>query len=148
MAARAKKVGRTGKKAAGGRKAPTRKKAASKRKAAGKRTARKTTRKKTAKRGVAGMPDFPKSLDQFSRQMRKNLGTLEKQINRAGKEYRRGGVKLLREVSHQLGHFEALGERRWNKLTNNARSDVAKLLRRLEKVVQPPAAKKKRRRAR
>lgn len=152
MAARTKKVvGK--KKAAGKRKAATRKKSASVKKSASRRKAvgKKAARKKISLPKMASFPEFPQSLDQFSRQIRKNLSSLEKQINRAGKEYRRGTVSLLRDVSHQLGHFEALGERRWKTLTNNARSDVAKLLRRLEKVVEPPRStrtKKKPARAR
>lgn len=134
MAARAKKT-------VGTKKAASKKKAAAPKKRA---SAKKTSAKrKAAKRGVAGFGDFPQSLDQFSRQIRKNLTSLEKQMNKAGKEYRRSTISLFREVSHQLGHFEALGERRWKKLTNNARKDVAKLLRRLEKVIEPAKGRKK-----
>jgi len=101
----------------------------------------KTTRRKTAIDRIAG--ELPKDPRDFSRMVRRDLSQLEKQIEGARKDVRRGLTRALREVSHQLGRFEADGERRWKKLTSQARRDAVKVLRKLEKVIEPPKRKRK-----
>lgn len=101
----------------------------------------KATRRKTAIERIEG--ELPKDLRDFSRIVRRDLGQLEKQIEGARKDVRRGLTRALREVSHQLGRFEADGERRWKKLTSQARRDAVKVLRNLEKVIEPPKRKRK-----
>jgi len=87
--------------------------------------------------------ELPKELRDFSRQVRRDLTQLEKQIEGARKDVRRGMTRVLRDVSHQLGRFEAEGERRWKKLTTQARRDAVKALKKLEKTVEPPKKKRK-----
>jgi len=108
-----------------------------------KRSAKKGSRSKapTAIERLEG--ELPKDLRDFSRIVRRDLGQLEKQIEGARKDVRRGLTRALREVSHQLGRFEADGERRWKKLTSQARRDAVKVLRKLEKVIEPPKRKRK-----
>ena len=64
-------------------------------------------------------------------------------FEKAQARYRKGFTRLLRDASHQLGRFEAQGERQWRKATNQARRDAVKVLKRLEKALEPPARKKK-----
>jgi hypothetical protein len=87
--------------------------------------------------------ELPPTLAQFTRRMRTRLARLEREIERTEVRYRKGFTKLLREGSHQLGRYEALGERRWRDLTTQTRRDVAKVLRRIEKAVAPPPARRK-----
>jgi hypothetical protein len=75
--------------------------------------------------------------------MRTRLLRLEREIERAEARYRKRFTKLLREGSHQLGRYEALGEKRWRELTTQARRDVAGVLRRIEKAVAPPPVRRK-----
>lgn len=95
-------------------------------------------------------PELPANLREYSRQVRGQLVKLERRIETAQQGARRRFTRLLREVSQQLGRFEALGDRRWKRQTYAARRETAKLLRRLEKAIEPPrprpARKKKARR--
>ena len=113
---------------------------ASKKKASKKKASSKA-RRKTAIQRIEG--ELPKDLRDFSRMVRRDLTQLERQIEGARKDVRRGLTRSLREVSHQLGRFEADGERRWKKLTTQARRDAVKVLRKLESVIEPPKKKRK-----
>ncbi len=99
------------------------------------------TRRKSAIERIES--ELPKDLRDFSRLVRRDLTQLEKQIEGAQKDVGRGLTRALREVSHQLGRFEADGERRWRKLTTQARHDAVKVLRKLAKVIDPPKKKPK-----
>ena len=81
--------------------------------------------------------ELPPELRQYVKRMRQGLSRLEKQLVSAQASARRQGARLLREASHQLGRAEALGEREWRKRTTQARRDAVKLLRRLEKAIEP-----------
>ena len=72
---------------------------------ASKKKASSKTRRKTAIQRIEG--ELPKDLRDFSRMVRRDLSQLEKQIEGARKDVRRGLTRSLREVSHQLGRFEA-----------------------------------------
>jgi hypothetical protein len=85
--------------------------------------------------------ELPPNLKQFAQRVRKGLGRLERQLDTAQRDARRGWVRLLRDVSHQLGRLEAEGERRWRKQTERARRDAVALLRRLEKAIEPGTPK-------
>lgn len=86
--------------------------------------------------------ELPPTLAQFSRDVRRRLGQVEKRIHAAEVSTRRSFTRVLREASHQLGHFEAQGERRWRKLTAQARKDALRVLRRLERALEPPKPKR------
>jgi hypothetical protein len=122
--------------------------------AARKKTARKsaakkkTTRKKKRPNVRARIEaELPKSLTEFVRQVNTRLNRLEKQLEKAEGRYRREWTRTLKNVSRQLGRFEAEGEKRWNKLTAGPRRDAVRLLRKLEKAIEPskarPASRKK-----
>ena len=81
--------------------------------------------------------ELPPELRHYAKRMRQGLSRLEKQVASAQADARRRWARLLREASHQLGRIEALGEREWKKRTTRARRDAVKLLRRLEKAIEP-----------
>ena len=90
--------------------------------------------------------EVPATLAAFSRQARQGLARLELQIADGGQHSRRLSkqlVQILRDVSHQLGHYEAHGERGWRALTLQARAESAKMLQKLEKAIAPPKPKAK-----
>jgi hypothetical protein len=108
-------------------------------------TRKKTTRRKTTARTALARleAEMPKSLREFRGRVSKQLGQLEKDIERAGIQTRRRAAKLIREASHQLGRLEAKGEPGFRKLTTPYRREITRLLGRLERAVAPPAARRK-----
>ncbi len=125
--------------------------------AARKRTTKKTGLRKTAARGAKGAMtrvdralaraehELPASLREFSARVRKRLGQLERSVLRAEERYQKQALRVLRNASHQLGRFEAEGERRWKKLTATARRDALGVLRRMEKALESAAESPRRR---
>ena len=85
--------------------------------------------------------ELPRELQDFSRRVRRGLVRLEHRIETAQRGARRRFTRLLREVSHQLGRLEAEGERRWKQQTYPARREAVKLLKRLEKAIEPPRSR-------
>lgn len=131
-----------------------RKKAAKKavrKKAAPKKAARKKTARTAApKRSAAASrieQEFPATLGDFSRRVRRQLNALERNIEKTEWRYRRQATRALRDASHQLGKFEARGERAWKKLTTQARREVLTVLRRVERAVEGPKPKPKKKAA-
>ena len=117
--------------------------------AARKTTARKrATKKKTPRKKVGpGVrarleAELPSSLTEFVHQMTTRLNRLEKQLEKAEGRYRREWTRTLKNVSRQLGKIEAVGEKRWRKLTAGPRRDAVRLLRKLEKAIDPSTGKK------
>jgi hypothetical protein len=114
---------------------------ARKKTAAKKATRKKTAQKATRRRSSAGSrteQEFPPTLGEFSRRVRRQLNALERNIEKTEWRYRRQTTRALRDASHQLGRFEAMGERAWKKLTAQARREVLGVLRRVEKAVEGP----------
>ena len=112
-------------------------------------TRKKSTRKKSAKKAAATpaerlrqlAEEVPDNLAAFSRRVRAGLTRIEREIA-AGRS--KGPLaRTLRDVSHQLGTYEAYGEKGWRALTLQARHEAAKALRRLEKAIEPPRPKRK-----
>ena len=122
-------------------------KKASHKKTAPKKAARKKTAKKaTRKRSTAPSrieQEFPPTLGDFSRRVRRQLNALERDIEKTEWRYRRQATRALRDASHRLGKFEAMGERAWKKLTAQARREVLGVLRRVEKAVEGPKPRPK-----
>jgi hypothetical protein len=87
--------------------------------------------------------DLPPTLKEFSRDMRRGLTKLEKQMDTAQRDARRRWTRTLRDASHQLGKLEAAGEKQWRRQTTRARREAAQALRRIEKAVQPAPTRKK-----
>lgn len=114
---------------------------------AAKKTVKKATRKRKAGRGVRARleAELPTSLAEFVRQVTTRLNRLEKQLDKAEGRYRREWTRTLKNVSRQLGRFEAEGEKRWRKLTDAPRRDAVRLLRKLEKAIEPRKGRKTRR---
>jgi hypothetical protein len=115
---------------------------------------KRTTAKKTGSDGAASRrsvrsrfdrieDELPAELRDFTRRIRRDLTALERQIDSARNDTRRGLTRLLRDVSHELGRLEAKGEREWRRLSYQARRDVVKVLRRLERAIEPPKPKRK-----
>jgi ElaB/YqjD/DUF883 family membrane-anchored ribosome-binding protein len=126
------------------RKAATRKKAARKKKAA---------KPKSAIQRIEA--ELPKTLRDFGKQVRKDLNTLERDIERAIPAARKRTARVIRDVSHELGRIEERGEAAWKKSVRKATKDAHELtkdaqglLRKLEKAVAPPRAKPKKKAAR
>lgn len=110
------------------------------------RKTKKKTRKTRSRRGgtLARLErELPSNLRAYSRQVRRQLNDLEKQIEKAGTQYRRRLARLIRDASHQLGRLEAHGESGWRKLAAPYRKDAQRLLKRLESAVKPGTTRKK-----
>ncbi len=129
------------------RKKTTRKKAAASTTTRKKSTAKTATRKKaaktTAKKKIGGIAasdllgaDLPKSLKALSRQLRRDLNRIEKQIETAGRETRRSLTRVVRDASHHLGTLEARGQTEWRKMSARARSEVERTLKRVKRATQ------------
>lgn len=123
------------------RKVAVKKKATKKKatkKATNKKAARKTTAKKAARRSRIDLigSQLPNSLKAFGRQIRRDLVTLEKQLEVCGKDTRRSLARIVRDASHQLGVLEARGEREWRALSKNAKRDIEGVVKRIRKAVR------------
>ena len=116
-----------------------RKSAGRKRPTTKKKPARKKLKIRRAQQALARIEgDLPPNLADFSRRVRRGLTRLERQIETARADTLRRSTRVLREVSRQLGRLEAPGQKRWKKLSTQARKDAVRLLRRLEKAIEPP----------
>jgi hypothetical protein len=115
--------------------------------AATKKTVKKDTRKKKGGRSVRARleAELPTSLAEFVRLVTARLNRLEQQLEKSEGRYRREWTRTLKNVSRQLGRFEAAGEKRWRKLTEAPRRDAVRLLRKLEKAIEPGKRRKTRR---
>ncbi len=119
------------------RKKATRKKATAK-KTARKKGAKKTSRKKTGRIAASDLlgAELPKSLKALSRQLRRDLNAIEKQIETARKETRRSLTRIVRDASHHLGTLEARGQKEWRKMSSRARSEVERTLKRVKRATR------------
>ena len=119
------------------RKKTTRKKATAK-KTTRKKAAKKTGRKKIGRIAASDLlgEELPNSLKALSRQLRRDLNAIEKQIETAGKETRRSLTRVVRDASHHLGTLEARGQKEWRKMSTRARSEVESTLERVKRATQ------------
>jgi TolA-binding protein len=98
----------------------------------------KTTRKKPASRKSArdrAQAALDDSLRQLEKRLPKNLASVTRELRRNLKEFQRQIDKARKER-----------EDRWNRIEGQIRRDAARLLRRLEKAVEPrkaPGTRKK-----
>ncbi len=115
------------------RKKTAKKKAARRKKAAPKRKAKKKKSARKAADSIIGT-DLPKSLKAFGKMLRRDLNAIERQIEVARKDTRRGLTRIVRDASHQLGTLEARGEREWRKRSRNAEKDINKIVKRVKKA--------------
>jgi hypothetical protein len=101
---------------------------------------KKTTRKKSSARAAVArlQTELPSTMRAYTKEVRSRLTRLEGQVEKARAQASRRGTKLLREASEYLGRLEARGEQEFRK----RRADAVKLLKKLEKAVQPAARKK------
>jgi hypothetical protein len=104
-----------------------------------KRAARKTARAKKSNTSALArlQQELPPTLRDFSRRMSRGLSDLEKRIEREGRVARRQGARILRQASHRLGQLEAQGEREWRKQSLRTRHAAVRLLRQLERSIEP-----------
>jgi hypothetical protein len=112
-------------------------------KAAAKKTTRKKAAKKTGRKKIGRIAasdllgaELPKSLKALSRQLRRDLNAIEKQIETAGVETRRSLTRVIRDASHHLGTLEARGQKEWRKMSARARSEVERTLKRVKRATQ------------
>ena len=84
-----------------------------------------TPRGRTARK--TGAMRVSHSLDRLERELPSNLAQLVRQVRRG-----------LNDMEKQLEKARSDGERRWSKIETRLRSDTARLLRKLEKAVEPP----------
>ena len=133
---------------AAGRARSTAVKSATRKKTAPKKAARKkTAAKKRSSASSRIEQEFPPTLGDFSRRVRRQLNALARNIEKTEWRYRRQATRALRDASHRLGKFEAMGERAWKRLTVQARREVLGVLRRVEKAVDGPIPLQEGRRA-
>ena len=127
------------------KKKATRKKAARK-KAARKKTGRKKAARKKkarARKSTSLLGDrLPKSLKAFAKELRKDLNSIERQIESAGKDGRKRLSRVLRDVSHQLGALEARGEKEWRSMSKSVEREVEKALKSARKATRGSGKKK------
>jgi hypothetical protein len=105
------------------------------------RTPKRAARRPAAMRALARMDELPPTLAHFTRRVTRDLAGLEKRLVRAESRTRREIARVLCDASRCLGRFEAEGERRWKRLTNEARREALSVLHRLEKMIERPARK-------
>lgn len=119
------------------RKKTTRKKATRK-KVTRKTTRKKTARKKTARKGAAALlgERLPASVSALTRELRKDLNSIEKEIQSAGKDARRGLTRVMRDASHQLGALEARGQKGWRTMSRKARGEVERIVKRVQQAAK------------
>jgi hypothetical protein len=119
------------------RKKTTRKKATRK-PATRKKAARKTTRKKTTRRRAADLlgERLPASVSALTKELRADLNAIEKEIQTAGKDARRGLTRVMRDASHQLGVLEARGQKGWRTMSRKARGEVERIVKRVRQAIQ------------
>jgi hypothetical protein len=112
-----------------------------------KRAARKTARgKKNNTSALARLEhELPPNLRDFSRRVSRGLSDLEKRIEQEGRVARRRAARILRQTSHRLGQLEAQGEREWRKQSVRARHTAVRLLRQLERSIEPQRKARRRR---
>jgi len=124
------------------RQSTTRKKAARKKtspkKATRKKAAKKTDQKKTRRFTASKLlgAELPKSLKALSRQLRRDLNAIEKQVETARKDTRRSLTRVVRDASHHLGVLEARGQQEWRKMSARARGEVERTLQRVKRAAQ------------
>lgn len=114
--------------------------------------ARKTTRKKSArrktklsKRGARLIDSIEKELADLSKSIDKRMGPLRKEIEKAERQAGSGGARLLREARRKLNQLEIKGHTDWNQFLRRSRRDLSKALTEFEQSVRPKrkTAKKK-----
>ncbi len=94
--------------------------------------ARKKIKKKTGRRS-SSREALAETLDRLERDLPPNFARALQQIRRS-----------LVQLEKQIDKGRADGERRWNRAETQLRRDLARLIGRLEKAVEPrPAARKK-----
>jgi hypothetical protein len=91
-------------------------------------------RKKTTRSRSKGAFDIqlPKTLKGFTTDVGKQLGKLEKEIEKTAASARKQATRLLRDASRTLGRYEAKGEKAWKSLTRTAGRDAEDVLSQLE----------------
>jgi len=118
------------------RKKKTAKKTARKKVARKKTTKKKPARrkKKTGAKALAG--NLPKSLSAFSREFKRDLNAIEKEIESAGRDARRGLTRVMRDASHQLGVLEARGQKEWRKISKKVQSEIERTVKRVKRAAK------------
>ena len=106
-------------------------------------TPRRQTRKAASNRSTLARieHELPERLEEFLKRAQRRLDELEHDVYRAGNKVRREGIRVLREVSHELGKIEQRGEVEWRRLRTRYGREAVKVLQRIEKAVAPPARK-------
>ena len=99
-----------------------------------------TTRKRTPRKKATGAralmgDELPKSLAAFSRQLKRDLTRIERQIVSARKETRRSLARIIRDASHQLGVLETRGQKEWRSLSRNARREIERVVGRVREAL-------------
>jgi hypothetical protein len=118
------------------KKATTRKTSA--KKTTRKKVAKKTGRKKARRITKADLlgEELPKSLKALSRQLRRDLNAIERQIETASVGTRRSLTRVVRDASHHLGSLEARGQQEWRKMSARARKEVERTLGRVKRATR------------
>jgi len=119
------------------RKKATKKKATKKRSAKKKATKKKAKKKaKKSKAAQLAGSKLPKSLSAFSREFRRDLNAIEKEIESAGRDARRGLTRVMRDASHQLGVLEARGQKEWRSVSKKAQAEIERTVKKVKRAAK------------
>lgn len=114
------------------------------RRTAPKRVSKARTSKRKARGPLERLEDeLPSSLKAYAHRFRRGLTRLEKDLVKQELSARRKAARLLREASHELGKLEARGEREFKRRATKARKDADRVLKKLERAINPAPAQRK-----
>jgi hypothetical protein len=117
------------------RKKATKKKAA-KKKVTKKKTAKKKPARSKSKAAQLTGSALPKSLSAFAREFRRDLNSIEKEIESASRDARRGLTRVMRDASHQLGVLEARGQKEWRAVSKKAQAEIQRTVTKVKRAAK------------
>jgi len=97
---------------------------------------KKATRKSASKSARGGMPDLPRTLQEYNDAVERMLNRLEREIEGAFPTARRRLARMLRDASRELGRLEARGERAWKRSAGAATRESQRVLNQLSNTIE------------
>jgi hypothetical protein len=72
----------------------------------------------------------------FSREFKRDLSAIEKEIESAGRDARRGLTRVIRDASHQLGVLETRGQKEWRAISKKARAELERTVAKVKRAAK------------